>query len=205
MELSNRTDKELVKELKSGNPEVFDELIARHANRLYQTAYGLLSNREDAEEVVQDAFVRAYRAIDKFRGDSSFQTWIQRIVINLARNKYQWNRRRGAEVNISISNKPEHLEDEKEADDMHISDDSMQPDNLIEGVEFEGRLMDGFEKLPDTLKETMILRHVNELSYEKISETLNCKVGTVKSRIARGRELLREFFFNKNNEINLTS
>ncbi len=185
------SDLELVEAYKNGDTEAFDELMNRHAAKLYHTAYGLLSNQQDAEEVVQDAFLRAYRALHKFRGDSSFETWIHRIVINLSRNKYHWNRRRGAEVNISLNQQSRKLSDDNEEVTMTIPDESYEPDRLLQGKEVASGIMSGFEKLPETLKEAMVLRHVNDLPYEKIAELLNCKVGTVKSRIARGREILR--------------
>ena len=103
-EYTNLTDAEIIELFKKNNDLVaYDALILRHSERLYNVSFGLLGNAQDAEEVVQDAFLRAYRAMDKFRGDSSFLTWIQRIVINLSRNKYQWNKRRGCDVNVSIS------------------------------------------------------------------------------------------------------
>lgn len=197
MSAEARTDKELIAEFKAGNTGAFNVLVERHAGRLYQAAYGLLSSHEDAEEVVQDAFVRAYRGLENFRGDSSFDTWIHRIVINLSRNKYHWNRRRGSELNISLSNRATRLTDEKEPEDIKIPDESYGPEKLLEQVEVESSILKGFDELPDKLRETMILRHVNELSYEKIAEVLKCKVGTVKSRIARGRETLRKIMSSK--------
>jgi RNA polymerase sigma-70 factor (ECF subfamily) len=190
--LETKTDGELVKEFKDGNTAVFDLLIARHASRLYGTAYALLSDHHDAEEVVQDAFVRAYRSLNSFRGDSNLGTWLHRIVSNLARNKYHWNRRRGANVNISIHNVGNDPEKDKNETDMPLPDCSRIPDRQIENAEIEKCLTEGMASLPESLRETMILRHVNDMSYEKIAETLDCKVGTVKSRIARGREILRE-------------
>ncbi len=185
-------DFELIEAFKAGKVEVFDELIGLHASKLYQTAYGLLSNREDAEEVVQDAFVRAYKALGGFRGDASFETWIYRIVVNLSRNKYQWNRRRGAELNVSMTHRTNNLESDEEGEEMIIPDKSYKPDSMLEGVEFEERVMGSFNELPDKIKEAMILRHVNEFSYEEISNLMESKVGTIKSRIARGREMLRK-------------
>jgi RNA polymerase sigma-70 factor (ECF subfamily) len=158
---------------------------------MYQAAYGLISNREDAEEVVQDAFVRAYKGLDKFREDASFQTWLYRIVTNLSRNKYQWNKRRGAELNVTLTRKAYDPE-KNEGEEMNLPDNSMKPDAVIEGAELEEDLIKSMERLPGSIREAMILRHVNEFPYDKIAELLNCRVGTVKSRIARGREVLRK-------------
>ena len=86
-------EEKLIREFKEGNRERFDELVSSYGPKLYRFAYGLLGNHHDAEEVVQDAFVRAYHALDSFRGDASFDTWMHRITMNLARNKFHWNRR----------------------------------------------------------------------------------------------------------------
>ena len=192
MNLETKTDGELIAEFKTGNTAVFDLLVARHTSKLYAAAYALLSDYHDAEEVVQDAFVRAFRGLNNFRGDSSFDTWMHRIVSNLARNKYHWNRRRGAGLNISIhdtGNDPEKSENETE---MPLPDCSRIPDRQLEHSEIETCLAEGMAHLPDAIRETMVLRHVNDMSYDKIAEVLQCKIGTVKSRIARGREILRE-------------
>ena len=192
MNLETKTDGELIAEFKNGNTSVFDVLSARHASKLYSTAYALISNHHDAEEVVQDTFVRAYRGLNNFRGDSNLDTWLHRIVSNLARNKYHWNRRRGAGVNISIHDTGNDPEQDKSEEDMPLPDCSRVPDQQLESSEVEKCLAEGMAHLPEALRETMILRHVHDMSYEKIAEIQQCKVGTVKSRIARGREILRE-------------
>ncbi|MFA7230358.1 MAG: sigma-70 family RNA polymerase sigma factor [Victivallaceae bacterium] len=197
MSLTKLSDHELIAEFKNGNTTVFDELMNRHAMKLYRTVFGLISDHHDAEEVVQDAFVRAFRALDKFRGDANFNTWLHRIAVNLARNKYHWNRRRGSGQNISIYQHSDNLGDENQEQEMHLPDTSAIPDRMAQNVELEKTVTDSFDKLPDSLRETMMLRHIDEMSYEQIAEVLNCKTGTVKSRIARGREMLREILEKK--------
>ncbi len=195
-EAGKERDLELISEFKAGRKEVFDELMDLHASKLFQTAYGLLGNRQDAEEVVQDAFVRAYKALGEFRCDSSFETWMHRIVVNLARNKYHWNRRRGEGLHTSLSerSKPGPLGDGSlTTQDIPLPDSTYGPDKIMETSEFESNVMRGLESLPDTLREAMVLRHVKDMPYENIAELLECKIGTVKSRLARGREMLRDF------------
>ena len=189
-----RTDEELIAEFKAGNTAAFDEIVERFGPRLYQTAYALLSSHHDAEEVVQDTFVRAFRALPKFRGDSSLSTWLQRIATNLSRNKYHWNRRRGAEVNMSLTRDAEEHGEEPDGEEISLPDERHVPT-----AELEKTVKAGFDALPESVRETMVLRHVRECSYEEIAAILNCKVGTVKSRIARGRELLMNFL--KRNEV----
>ena len=190
---------ELIESFKAGKQDSFDKLVVMFSPQLYRTAYGLLGSRQDAEEVVQDAFVRAYRALGSFRGDSSFETWMHRITINLARNKFHWNRRRGDGLMTSIS---EISEDETEQRDLLFPDDHLRPDLTLENSEIENQIMDGLSSLPEALRETMILRHISDLPYEKIAEQLDCKVGTVKSRLARGRELLREYLTSQETPLN---
>ena len=180
----------LIASFKAGHQDSFDKLVVMYSPQLYRTAYGLLGSKQDAEEVVQDAFVRAFRALDSFRGDSSFETWMQRITINLARNKFHWNRRRGEGQMTSLSWISE--EDGKQRE-LLLPDNRLRPDFSLENAELETQIMNGLSSLPESLKETMVLRHLSDLPYETIAERLDCKVGTVKSRLARGRELLRDY------------
>ena len=186
-------EERLIREFKEGNRERFDELVSSYGPKLYRFAYGLLGNHHDAEEVVQDAFVRAFHALDNFRGDSSFETWMHRITMNLARNKFHWNRRRGEGVKISLSD-PDGNPLEDGADyDLELPDERHSPDALLERGELEDNVVKGIRNLPESLREAMVLRHLKDMPYEQIASVLECKIGTVKSRIARGRELLREF------------
>lgn len=185
-----KSDGELVEALKAGSEEAFAEIVARHSAKVFQVAYGLLGNREDAEEVSQDTFLKVFKNIGQFRGDSALSTWIFRIVTNLSRNKYNWNKRRGAGTT-------DHPQQEDEANweppvDMAGQEGSQSPDALLTRQEFERGIIDSMKKLPEGLREVMILRHVDDLSYERVAEVLRCKIGTVKSRLSRGRELLRK-------------
>lgn len=191
----------LIDSFKAGRQECFDKLVEMYAPQLYRTAYGLLGSKQDAEEVVQDAFVRAFRALNSFRGDSSFETWMHRITINLARNKFHWNRRRGEGQLTSLSSVSE---EDGEQHDLLFPDDRSRPDFKMENAEIESEIMQGLSSLPESLRETMVLRHVSDLPYEKIAEQLDCKVGTVKSRLARGRELLRDYLLSKDIPANCT-
>ena len=184
------TDKELIVMVVNGNNDAFEELMNRHTAKAYQIAYGILGQKPDAEEVAQDAFVRIYRALPKFRGDSEFSTWMYRIVVNQARNKYRWNKRRGAHSNISIHQSVTG----DESDSLHIdpADHRVPPDKETIFKEWEGEIAREIETLPEVNREALILRNVQNMSYEQIAEVLGCKVGTVKSRIARAREELRK-------------
>ncbi len=184
------SDKEIVERFNSGDNSVFSVLVDRYLNKAYQIAYGILGNKQDAEEVSQDVFVRIYKALTKFRGDAEFSTWMYRIAVNLAKNKYRWNKSRGSKKNISIQASLGNDEDSFSLED-RISDESPLPDEKVELSEFEQNIMDEIEELPELYREALILRNVEEMSYEDIAKVLGCKLGTIKSRIARAREELK--------------
>lgn len=184
------SDDELIAMVKDGHIEAFDHLMDRHAGKAFQIAYGILGQKDDAEEVTQDAFVRIFRALPKFRGDSEFSTWMYRIVVNQARNKYRWNKRRGAHLNMSINQQVEF--DDSSTITFDIPDGGKTPDREVIFREWEGEISREMESLPAVNREALILRNVKNMSYEQIAQVLNCKVGTVKSRIARAREELRK-------------
>ena len=184
-------DRALVERFKSGDEGAFDKLVDKYRGRAYSIAYGLLGNREDAEEVAQDTFVRIHRALKSFRGDAEFTTWMYRIATNLSRNKYRWNRSRGINETESL-NAP--MEGTEGADGLYrdAPDERMSPDEALRYQELQGRLMDELQKMPEMYREVLVMRNQREMSYEEIAQALSCKLGTVKSRIARARDELRE-------------
>ena len=194
MEQEQKTREEaLLKAFLSGDSAAFDALIGMYSAKLYKVAYALLGSRQDAEEVVQDAFLRAYRALHAFRGESSLETWLHRIVLNLARNKYHWNHRRGDGMNVSLAADDGSDGDSGTDNERDVPDRRMAPDLILEQNEIGMNIMKALNRLPDNLRETMLLRHVNDMPYEEIAQKLDCKVGTVKSRLSRGREMLRDY------------
>ena len=194
MEQEQKTREEaLLKAFRNGDSAAFDVLIGMYSAKLYKVAYALLGSRQDAEEVVQDTFLRAYRALHAFRGESSLETWLHRIVLNLARNKYHWNHRRGDGLNISLTAGDDSDGDSGADNEQDVPDRRMEPDLVLEQNEIGTNIMKALNSLPDNLRETMVLRHVNDMPYEEIAQKLDCKVGTVKSRLSRGREMLRDY------------
>ena len=191
MEQEQRTREDaLLTAFRNGDSAAFDALIGMYSAKLYKVAYALLGSRQDAEEVVQDTFLRAYRALPAFRGDSSLETWLHRITVNLARNKFQWNHRRGGGLNVSLTASDDDGESGTEPE-QDVPDLRMEPDLVLEQDEIGANIMKALDSLPDNLRETMLLRHVDDMPYEQIARKLDCKVGTVKSRLSRGREMLR--------------
>ena len=183
----------LLKAFRSGDDTAFDGLIEMYSAKLYKVAYALLGSRQDAEEVVQDTFLRAYRALQAFRGESSLETWLHRITLNLARNKYQWNHRRGGGLDVSRTAGDDAGGESGTEHEQDVPDRRMEPDLVLEQNEIGTNIMKALNSLPDNLRETMVLRHVNDMPYEQIAQKLDCKVGTVKSRLSRGREMLRDY------------
>ena len=191
MEQEQRTREDaLLTAFRNGDSAAFDALIGMYSAKLYKVAYALLGSRQDAEEVVQDTFLRAYRALPAFRGDSSLETWLHRITVNLARNKFQWNHRRGGGLNVSLTASDDDGESGTEPE-QDVPDLRMEPDLVLEQDEIGANIMKALDSLPDNLRETMLLRHMDDMPYEQIARKLDCKVGTVKSRLSRGREMLR--------------
>ena len=194
MEPEQRTREDaLLQAFRSGDDAAFDGLIGMYSAKLYKVAYALLGSRQDAEEVVQDTFLRAYRALQAFRGESSLETWLHRITLNLARNKYQWNHRRGGGLNVSLTTGDDAGGESGTENEQDVPDRRMEPDLVLEQNEIGTNIMKALNSLPDNLRETMVLRHVNDMPYEQIARRLDCKVGTVKSRLSRGREMLRDY------------
>ena len=184
-------DRTLIEKCKSGDEGAFGELVRKYSARAYQIAYGVLGSSEDAEEVAQDVFVRIHKALPEFRGDCEFSTWLYRIALNLARNKYRWNKVRGSKVNFSID-APLEGDDGDEKRKYDLPDDSPGPLKDAELDELRGRLSIELEKLPEAYREILVMRAVQEMSYEEIAAALNCQMGTVKSRLARAREELKK-------------
>ena len=182
-------DRTLVDRFKNGDQSAFDEMVARYWDRIFSMVHQLLRNQQDAEEVTQDAFIRAHRGLANFRGESAFSTWLYQIATNLARNRYWywWRRKRDKSVSIDAPVGPDN--------DMTLTDIIPayieSPDDITVTQEFVDRIGRGMERLSTKHREILILRNVKNMSYEEIAEILGISVGTVKSRIARARESLR--------------
>ncbi|MEA2011743.1 MAG: sigma-70 family RNA polymerase sigma factor [Verrucomicrobiota bacterium] len=189
---SKMSDLELIKEFLDENNAAYEELIIRYTDKAYRVAFGILRNKLDAEEITQDAFLKIYKNLKTFRGDSKFSSWLYRIVSNLAKNKYNWNKRRNIGKNIPLDQK-----EDKDSNNITISQikdvSAVPPDKKLQGQEFMKKINKGIDSLPEHYKEVLTLRHLDDMSYEEIAKITETKLGTVKSRIARARDELRNF------------
>jgi RNA polymerase sigma-70 factor, ECF subfamily len=183
------SDRELLERCRAGDETAFDDLVLRHQQRAFNVAFQLLRDHEDATEVAQDAFVRIYRSIEGFRGECEFTTWLHQIVLNLARNKHRWWKRRGRQASVSLDGMVETADGEVP---VQIADNTDAPDVQAARTEFVELLSRRINELPRKFREVLVLRNVDNLNYEQIAEVLECSVGTVKSRIARARAALRK-------------
>jgi RNA polymerase sigma-70 factor (ECF subfamily) len=182
-------DQTLVARFKGGDQAAFDEMVTRYWDRIYSMVHQLLRNQQDAEEVTQDAFIRAHRGLVNFRGDSAFSTWLYQIATNLARNRYWYWWRRKRDRSISFDAPVSHDNETTLAE--IIPAEVETPGEASVTQELLDSIASGMEKLGAKHREILILRNVKNLSYEEIASILGISVGTVKSRIARARESLR--------------
>jgi RNA polymerase sigma-70 factor, ECF subfamily len=182
-------DRVLVDRFKNGDASAFDEMVSRYWDRIYSMVNQLLRNSEDAEEVTQDAFIRAHRGLVNFRGESAFSTWLYQIATNLARNRYWywWRRKRDKSVSFDA---PIFADSDTTLAEI-IPAEVATPDDITVSREFVDRIASGMERLGAKHREILVLRNVKNQSYEEIAGILGISVGTVKSRIARARESLR--------------
>lgn len=189
VENSEATDDALVARCRNGDEAAFDELVLRHRARAINVAFQVVRDYEDATEVAQDAFVNVYEHLDSFRGDCAFTTWLHQIVLNLARNRHRWWKRRGRQAMVSLDATIETPDGDAPRQFAAAGD---APDTAAVKAEFVTAIAREMAALPLAFREVLMLRNVDNLSYEEIAGRLDVSVGTVKSRIARAREALRE-------------
>ena len=177
-------DINIINLVKKGDVRAFDILVVKYQDRLVYSVYKFCNDFELSQDIAQEAFVKAFRNIDKFRGESSFYTWIYRIAINTAKNYFS-NKSRGAET---------YNEDVLDSALSDLSLNSDNPETLLAAEEMKDAVNQAFQNLPDEIRSTLSLREYDGLSYEEIAKVQKCPIGTVRSRIFKGRELINETF-----------
>ena len=182
-------DAELVHRFLAGDESAFVEITARYREKIFSVAISLLRNRADAEEIVQDTFIRAYRGLKNFRGDSSLATWLHRIAVNLSRNRYWFFYRRARHNTLSLDCP---ITDDNSADFSElIATEEPSPSRSATATEFSTLVTTCMEQLEPSHREILTLRTSLNRSYSEIASALGIEEGTVKSRIARARGRLR--------------
>jgi len=196
-------DAGLVQRFKAGDESAFTEIIQRHFSRLSALANRILRNQADAEEVAQDALIRAHRNLANFRGDCSLAAWLHCIALNLARNRYWFHFRRHRHHAVSLS--LPFAEGSNRSLEDALADETATPRAESMTSEFVTLVAECMERLEDSHREILTMRTVLNLTYEQIASSLRVNVGTVKSRIARARERLRELLHQAAPEISPAS
>ena len=181
---ASETDQQLVQRTQRGDLRAFDLLVLKYQGRIAALVSRYVSDPSEVEDVTQEAFIKAYRAIDKFRGDSAFYTWLYRIAANAAKN-YLVSKRRRPSADAT-------LEDAEVGQQAELLADVGTPEAVAMGEELAAVVEDALAGLPEELQAALTLRELEGLSYDDIAVALDCPVGTVRSRIFRAREAIDE-------------
>ena len=184
-----QAETQFIEKLKRGDAAAFEKLVNERSGEIYGLLYRLTENGEEARDLTQETFLRAFQSINHFRGDSDLRTWIYRIAINQARNRWRWWRRRRRDVTVSID-APEmggRLGLVSTLRSTNVKD----PEQHTLANERERVLQKALSGLRRVYREAVVLRDIEGFAYEEIATTLNISIGTVKSRLARGRQELR--------------
>ena len=184
MVTASEPDQKLVQRAQRGDLRAFDLLVLKYQGRISALVSRYISDPGEVEDVTQEAFIKAYRALERFRGDSAFYTWLYRIAANAAKNYLVAKGRRPRSA--------ASIEDAEAFDEFGLSSDSGSPEAIAMGDELVSVVDAAMQALPEELRAALTLRELEGLSYDDIAEVLGCPVGTVRSRIFRAREAIDE-------------
>ncbi len=177
-------DAELVARVQNGDKKAFDLLVLKYQRKIMRLLSRMIRDPAETEDVAQEAFIKAYRALPQFRGDSAFYTWLYRIAINTARNWLATNKRR---PNTSSLLENEEGETFNESDNLT---DNSTPESELASREIAQTVNKAIEDLPEELRNAIVMREIDGLSYDDIAQSMDCPIGTVRSRIFRAREAI---------------
>ncbi|MFV0574990.1 MAG: RNA polymerase sigma factor RpoE [Vibrio sp.] len=179
------TDQVLIERVQNGDKQAFNLLVMKYQNKVCSLISRYIKNSGDVPDVAQEAFIKAYRAIPNFRGESAFYTWLYRIAVNTAKNHI-----------VAQSRRPPASDVEAEDAEFYESGGALKeisnPENLTLSEELKQVVFQAIDDLPEDLKTAMTLRELDGLSYEEIADVMDCPVGTVRSRIFRAREAVEQ-------------
>ena len=179
-------DQQLVERAQRGDKSAFELLVAKYQRKLARLLSRFIRDPAEVEDVAQEAFIKAYRALPSFRGESAFYTWLYRIGINTAKNYLVAMGRRAPTTTEFDSEDAENFEDGDQLRDVNT------PENELMSKQIAQTVNDTMEALPEELRTAIVLREIDGLSYEEIATVMNCPIGTVRSRIFRAREAVAE-------------
>ena len=171
-------DQLLVDRARLGDRHAFDLLVLKYQSRLLSLVIRLVSNQSDALDVLQDTFVKAYRSLNTFRGESAFYTWLYRIAVNTAKNHIAARAKESKDISV----------DDKGASELPVLQDLSAPEDEVRAEELQRAILHSIEELPDDLKHALTLRELEGMSYDEIALAMGCPIGTVRSRIFRARD-----------------
>ena len=191
--MTREQEREIVNRVISGDTEAFEALVLEHQNKVYSLALRMVGNEEDARDMAQEAFIRAYGSLAGFRGDSKFSVWLYRLTSNIC---IDFLRSRGKKRTMSMTWAGDEGED---AGELEIPDETWSPESQLERSLTRESVRRGLESLSPQYREILLLREINGLSYAEIAGALSLEEGTVKSRIFRARKKLCDFLLREGN------
>ncbi len=179
----NATDQVLVQRVKAGDKQAYNALVIKYQTRIVNLASRFVRSQHDALDVAQEAFLKAYRALPNFRGESAFYTWLYRIAVNTAKNHLAVQSRRPLEMEQDYT-------EVEQFNDHDALKEQATPEHLLLTDEIHATVISAIEGLPEDLRMAITLREIEGLSYEEIATVMDCPIGTVRSRIFRAREAI---------------
>lgn len=182
----------IVQRVLEGDTNAFEELVLEYEKKVYNVALRMLNNSEDAADMTQEAFIKAYNSLQSFRGDSKFSVWLYRIVSNVCLDFLRSKNRRPT-VSLSVE------DDDGEDAQLDVADESQSPELLLDRKLTRDSVRRGLDSLPPDYRQILLLREIQGLSYDEIAQALSLEVGTVKSRIFRARKRLCTFLIDDGN------
>ncbi len=177
------SDAKLVELVQKGDRQAFNVLVLKYQHKVLKLVTRYVRDPAEAEDIAQEAFIKAYRALPSFRGESAFYTWLYRIAANTAKNVLVSSRRRLVDYDLDLQDPDDYAA-------QVLLKDSDTPEGMLLTEEIRQTVTDAMQQLPDDLREAITLRELEGLSYEEIAEVMECPVGTVRSRIFRAREAI---------------
>ena len=177
------TDAQLVRRVQKGDKGAFDVLVLKYQHKIVNLVLRYVRDQDQAMDIAQEAFLKAYRALPRFRGDSAFYTWLYRIAVNTAKNHLAAQRRRPLDIELDLQDSEQY--------DLHAKlKETDTPEGLTLSQELNETVQRAIGALPEDLRTAIILREIEGMSYEEIAQTMECPVGTVRSRIFRARDAI---------------